>query len=124
MVDSSVLAPARAWANLGEFLRHNGSVKGAQVLPHRWVRFMLTPSPRNPAFGTGVWLNGTPPKGPAPLWPGQGRKDLFACLGEQGQYLIGSPGQLLTIVRLGHTASEQEAALHERLGELVALFPG
>jgi len=124
MVDSSVLAPARAWANLGEFLRHNGSVKGAQVLPHRWVRFMLTPSPRDPAFGTGVWLNGTPPKGPAPLWPGQGRKDLFACLGEQGQYLVGSPGQLLTIVRLGHTAPEQEAALHDRLGELVALFPG
>jgi hypothetical protein len=27
-------------------------------------------------------------------------------------------------VRLGHTAPEQEAALHERLGELIALFPG
>jgi len=119
-----MLAPARDWALLGEFLRHTGSVKGAQVLPHRWVTFMRTASPRNPAYGAGVWLNGTPPKGAAPLWPGQGRKTLFACKGDYGQYVVGSPGQLLTIVRLGHTKPEQEAALHERLGELIALFPG
>lgn len=125
MVGSSqMLAPARDWALLGEFLRHAGSVKGAQILPHRWVTFMRTPSPRNPAYGAGVWLNGTPPKGAAPLWPGQGRKDLFACRGDYGQYVVGSPGQLLTVVRLGHTTPEQEAALHERLGELIALFPG
>jgi CubicO group peptidase (beta-lactamase class C family) len=125
MVGSSeMLAPARDWAMLGEFLRHAGSVKGAQVLPHRWVTFMRTASPRNPAYGAGVWLNGTPPEGAAPLWPGQGRKDLFACKGEYGQYVVGSPDQLLTIVRLGHTAPEQEAALQERLGELIALFPG
>jgi CubicO group peptidase (beta-lactamase class C family) len=125
MVGSSeMLAPARDWALLGEFLRHAGSVKGAQVLPHRWVTFMRTASPRNPAYGAGVWLNGTPPKGAAPLWPGQGRKDLFACRGDYGQYVVGSPSQLLTVVRLGHTTPEQEAPLHERLGELIALFPG
>jgi CubicO group peptidase (beta-lactamase class C family) len=125
MVGSSeMLAPARDWALLGEFLRHTGSVKGGQVLPHRWVTFMRAASPRNPAYGVGVWLNATPPKGPAPLWPGQGRKDLFACLGDYGQYVVGSPDQLLTVVRLGYSAPEQEAALHDRLGELIALFPG
>lgn len=125
MVGSSMmLAPARDWGRLGEFLRHYGSVKGAQVLPHRWVAFMRTASPRNPAYGAGVWLNGSPPKGEALLWPGQGRKDLFACLGEHGQYVVGSPGQLLTVVRLGHTAREQEPALRERMGELLELFPG
>jgi CubicO group peptidase (beta-lactamase class C family) len=125
MVGSNeMLAPPRDWAQLGEFLRHAGSVKGAQVLPHRWVTFMRTASPRNPAYGAGVWLNGTPPKGPAPLWPGQGRKDLFACLGDHGQYVVGSPDQLLTVVRLGYTTDAQEAALHDRIGELIALFPG
>jgi CubicO group peptidase (beta-lactamase class C family) len=125
MVGSSeMLAPARDWALLGEFLRHTGSVKGGQVLPHRWVTFMRAASPRNPAYGAGVWRNGTPRQGTPPLWPGQGRKDLFACLGEYGQYTIGSPDQLLTVVRLGHTAPEQETALHERLGALIELFPG
>ena len=125
MVGSSMmLAPARDWAMLGEFLRHNGSVKGAQVLPHRWVDFMRTASPRNPAYGAGVWLNGTPPKGTPPLWPGQARKGVFGCRGEYGQYAVGSPDQLLTVVRLGHTSREQEAALHDRMGDLLALFPG
>jgi len=125
MVGSSeMLAPARDWALLGEFLRHTGSVKGGQVLPHRWVTFMRTPASRNPAYGAGVWLNGSPPQGPAPLWPGQGRKDLFACLGEGGQYVVGSPDQLLTVVRLGHSTPAQEAALHDRLGQLITLFPG
>jgi CubicO group peptidase (beta-lactamase class C family) len=125
MVGSSLmLAPARDWAQLGEFLRHAGSVKGAQVVPHRWATFMRTASPRNPVYGAGVWLDGTPREGSAPLWPGQSRKDLFACLGDYGQYVIGSPGQLLTVVRLGHTAPEQQAALHDRLGALLELFPG
>jgi len=117
-----VLAPARDWAKLGEFLRRFGSVQGAQVLPHRWVAFMRTPSPRNPAYGAGVWLNGRPTTGNPPLWPGQG--DLFACMGDYGQYVIGSPDQLVTVVRLGHTSKAQDAALHGRLGELLALFPG
>lgn len=120
---SMMVAPARSWAMLGEFLRHTGSVKGAQVLPHRWVSFMRKPSPRNAAYGAGVWLNGTPPEGVAPLWPGQNRKDLFACRGELGQYVVGSPGQLLTVVRLGHSTPEQEASLHDHLGALIALFP-
>lgn len=125
MVGSSMLlAPARSWAMLGEFLRHTGSVEGAQVLPHRWVTFMRKPSPRNAAYGAGVWLNGTPPEGVSPLWPGQDRKDLFACRGEYGQYVVGSPGQLLTVVRLGYSTPQQEAVLHDHIGALLELFPG
>ena len=50
--------------------------------------------------------------------------DLFACVGDYGQYVIGSPGQLLTVVRLGVSNHEQTAAVHDRLGDLIALFPG
>ena len=119
MVDAS----ARDWANLGEFLRHNGSVKGAQILPRRWVQFMLAPSPRNPGYGAGVWLNRAEPGENARLYPGTAKSDVFACLGEHGQYVIGSPSQLLTVVRLGASDVQQEQALHYELGALLALFP-
>lgn len=119
-----VHANARDWAKLGEFLRHTGSVKGAQILPRRWVQFMLTPNPRNQGYGAGVWLNKAPPGDDARLYPNTLPSNLFACIGEYGQYVIGSPDQLLTVVRLGESDSAQQRVLHRRLGELVALFPG
>ncbi|HKR93394.1 serine hydrolase [Novosphingobium sp.] len=118
-----VQAGARDWADLGEFLRHTGSVKGAQILPRRWVQFMLAPSPRNRAYGAGVWLNHGPAGENARLFPGAAPADLFACVGEYGQYVIGSPGQLVTVVRLGESDPEQTRVLHDRLGALLALFP-
>jgi CubicO group peptidase (beta-lactamase class C family) len=125
---ASVHASARDWAKLGEFLRHTGSIQGAQILPRRWVQFMLEPSPRNPGYGAGVWLNRTKAKaGPAGdevLFPGMAPGNVFACLGEYGQYVIGSPDQLLTVVRLGESNAEQERLVHDRLGKLLAMFPG
>ncbi|SFF92095.1 CubicO group peptidase, beta-lactamase class C family [Novosphingobium sp. CF614] len=119
-----VYADARDWARLGEFLRHTGSVKGAQILPRRWIQFMLAPSPRQPAYGAGVWLNRAEPGADAPLYPATAPSNLFACIGEYGQYVIGSPDQLLTVVRLGQSDASQQRAVHDRLGELIALFPG
>ncbi|GGB90086.1 hypothetical protein GCM10011494_05560 [Novosphingobium endophyticum] len=119
MVDAS----ARDWASIGEFLRHTGSVKGAQVLPRRWIQFMLTPSPRNPGYGAGVWLNRAGADEGGRLFPGTANADVFACLGERGQYAIGSPRQLLTVVRLGASDAAQEQALHRELGALLTLFP-
>lgn len=130
---SMVRASTRDWGKLGELIRHNGSVKGAQILPRRWIQFMLAPSPRNPGYGAGVWLNraasGETQQSPVtdirnPLFPNEAPVSLFGCIGEQGQYLLGSPDQLLTVVRLGETGTEQQEALHRRLGDLLALFPG
>ncbi len=118
-----VHASARDWAEIGEFLRHTGSVRGAQVLPRRWIQFMLTPSPRNPGYGAGVWLNHAEAGDDGRLFPGTANSDVFACLGEHGQYVIGSPRQLLTVVRLGETGPEKEQALHREIGALLALFP-
>lgn len=119
MVDAS----ARDWARIGEFLRHTGSVKGAQVLPRRWMQFMLAPSPRNRGYGAGVWLNRANASEGGRLYPGTANPDVFACLGEHGQYVIGSPSQLLTVVRLGASDPAQEITLHREMGELLALFP-
>jgi CubicO group peptidase (beta-lactamase class C family) len=114
---------ARDWARLGEFLRHGGSVRGAQVIPRRWIEFMRSPSPKNPGFGAHLWLNRRYPDGSAQLFPERAPETLFGCIGHLGQYVISSPDQKLTVVRLGHTPDEQREELRRRLGDLVTLFP-
>jgi len=125
IASSFTYAPARDWAMLGEFVRHKGSVRGAQIVPRRWMEAMLRPSPRNPAYGTGVWLKGegTAPEQGGLALPASAPRDAFGCLGEYGQYVIGSPHQLLTVVRLGATGEAQADELRERLGKLMALYP-
>lgn len=124
MIGSSMIhASARDWAKLGEFLRHGGSVRGAQVISRRWIEFMRTPSPSNSGYGAQLWLNNAQPEGEEVLFPGKAPDSLFACIGEHGQYVIGSPRQKITVVRLGRTVGEQRTALRDRLGDIVALFP-
>ena len=116
-------ATARDWAKLGEFLRNGGAVAGAQVLPRGWIGFMIAPSPRNPAYGAQLWLNRDSPTGNDALFPGRAPRDLFSCVGHQGQYVLVSPSQRLTVVRLGKTDDEARPALRNRLAELVQVFP-
>lgn len=120
---SMIHATARDWAKFGEFLRNKGSVRGAQLVPTSWIEFMTRPSPRNPGYGAQLWLNRPQPDGRQVLFPGRAPKSLFACVGHLGQYVIVSPAQQLTVVRLGHTPDDARPALASRLGDLVALFP-
>jgi len=114
---------ARDWARLGEFLRNKGSVRGAQLVPRGWIEFMTRPSPRNPAYGVQLWLNRPDPGGNERLFPGRAPADVFACIGHLGQYVIVSPGQKVTLVRLGHGTDGQRAALRDHLARILALFP-
>jgi CubicO group peptidase (beta-lactamase class C family) len=120
---SFIYATARDWAKLGEFLRNGGAVRGAQLAPRSWIDFMVSPSPRNPAYGAQLWLNRPDPGGKQHLFPGKAPASLFACIGHVGQYVIVSPRQHLTLVRLGHTRDEDREQLREHLGDIVALFP-
>ena len=123
LIGSSLIhGTARDWAKFGEFLRHGGSVKGAQVIPRRWIEFMTSPSPRNAGYGAQLWLNHADAEGESELFPGEAPESLFACIGHLGQYVIVSPPQKLTVVRLGHTDEEERAALHDRMAEIIALF--
>ena len=123
-VGSSMLnATARDWGKFGEFLRNTGSVKGAQIVPRSWIEFMTTPSPRNPGYGAQLWLNHPQPDGKEMLFPGQAPASVIACIGHLGQYVIVSPSQKLTIVRLGQTDDPTRAALRARLASIAALFP-
>ena len=122
MIGGSIMhATARDYAKFGEFLRNHGVVNGQRLLPETWMRFMLTPSKNDAGYGGHIWLNRRRPAGVTPaLWPDRGPNDLFACIGHQGQYIIVSPSQRLTIVRLGVTSDDQFPALRRHLADLTA----
>lgn len=126
MIGGSIIqGNARDWAKFGEFLRNKGSIAGNQFLPRGWVDFMLTSSPRDPAYGGHIWLNKPRPAGRSPvLFPDNGPPSVFAALGHLGQFVIVSPEQRLTIVRLGKTQGELLDPVHAQLGRIAALFPG
>ncbi len=114
-------ATARDFARFGEFLRSKGSARGAQLVPRQWVEAMVTPSPRSPHYGFQTWLNR--PVENSPLFPDRAPHSLFAMIGHMGQYVLISPEQRLTVVRLGHSDAAQREALMPRLADLVELYP-
>lgn len=122
MIGGSVMhATARDYAKFGEFLRNHGVVNGQRLLPETWMRFMLTPSPTDAGYGAHIWLNRRrQPGADAALWPDRGPNDLFACIGHQGQYIIVSPSQRVTVVRLGITEDDEFPALRRHLADLIA----
>lgn len=114
-------ATAHDFGRFGEFLRNKGSVGGAQLVPRQWVEAMVTPSPRSPHYGFQTWLNR--PIENSPLFPTHAPHSLFAMIGHMGQYVLISPEQRLTVVRLGHSDDSQRQALMPKLADLVALYP-
>lgn len=121
---SMIHATARDWAKFGEFLRNNGSVRAAQLLPTSWTRFMKTSSRTDPAYGGHIWLNKRRPEGRGQvLFPDKAPSNVFAALGHLGQYIVVSPQHRLTVVRLGKTADSELGPVNDQLAELIAIFP-
>lgn len=125
MLGGSIIhATARDWAKMGEFLRNNGSVNGAQLIPTSWIRFMRTSSEKDAAYGGHLWLNKPRPDGRQQvLFPGDAPDDVFAMLGHLGQYVVVSPQNGLVIVRLGKSADGTLAPVDDQLARLINLFP-
>jgi CubicO group peptidase (beta-lactamase class C family) len=121
---SMIHATARDWAKFGEFLRNNGSVRSAQLLPTSWTRFMKTPSANEASYGAHLWLNRRNTSGgDQVLFPGKAPADVFAALGHLGQFIIVSPSQKLVVVRLGKTQDDQLGPINDQLAKLIGLFP-
>ena len=124
MIGGSIIqANARDWARFGEFLRNKGSIAGNQYLTRGWVDFMLTSSPNDPAYGGHIWLSKPRPSGRKILYPDLLPGDVFAAQGHLGQFVIVSPSQRLTIVRLGKTQDNELDPVREQLGKIAVLFP-
>ncbi len=125
---SLIHGTARDWARFGDMLRNKGSYRGTQIVPRRWIEFMTTPSPRRGNYGAQTWLNRDPPeeegKADDPLFAERGPPSLFAAIGHMGQFILVAPDRKLTVVRLGHSDSEQIERVVEELADVVELYPG
>ncbi len=123
LIGSSLIhANARDWAKFGEFMRNGGAVQGAQVVPRAWIDFMTTPGPRNPGYGAQTWLNHPQAQDGKLQFPGAAQ-DVFSLNGHLGQYVVVSPGQDLTVVRLGNTTDGGQVPVRERIARIIQLFP-
>jgi CubicO group peptidase (beta-lactamase class C family) len=121
---SMIHATARDWAKFGEFLRNSGSVRSAQLLPTSWARFMKTSAPNDAAYGGHLWLNNRRPEGrDQVLFPGRAPGDVFAAIGHLGQFIVVSPQNRLTIVRLGKTQDDQLDPINDQIAKVIAIFP-
>lgn len=120
---SMIWANARDWAKFGEFLRHGGAVKGAQIVPRAWVDFMKSESPRAPDYGAMLWLNRDSGTDRKVLFADDGPATLFGAVGHGGQYVLVSPAQKLVVVRLGMTDDGMRDVLEDRLSAIVKLYP-
>ncbi|MXO86769.1 serine hydrolase [Altererythrobacter aurantiacus] len=124
---SLIHGTARNWAKFGEFLRNEGRVDGAQILPRAWVRAMTTSSPASPQYGFQTWLN-REFREPGeerrhPLFPDRAPATLFSLIGHMGQYVMVSPEQRVTMVRLGHSDEAERAALMPQMADVLELYP-
>ena len=119
-------ATARDYAKFGEFLRADGRApSGEQLVPSRWVEAMVTPSPKSPHYGLQTWLNRPIPGSttPHPLFPDRAPETMFAMIGHMGQYVLVSPDQGVTMVRLGHSDREQRPPMLQQAADVLALYP-
>ncbi|WP_435419208.1 serine hydrolase [Parerythrobacter aurantius] len=120
---SLIHATARDWGKFGEFLRNGGSAGGAQLVPRKWIEFMTRPSPRSAFYGAQTWLNTEADRAEDALHPMAEPAGLFAAVGHMGQYVLVSPRQRLTVVRLGHSDADERKVLLRQLADIVALYP-
>lgn len=125
---SLIHGTARDWAKLGEFLRRNGTAPGGeQLVPSRWIEQMVTPSPRSPQYGFQIWINREFREAGSQenhtLIPDRAPPSLFGLSGHMGQYVWVSPQQRVTLVRLGHSNSEERRVLKSEMADVLDLYP-
>ncbi|WP_298470608.1 serine hydrolase [uncultured Erythrobacter sp.] len=121
-------ATARDYAKFGEFMRLDGqSPEGEQLVPSRWIEAMVEPSPTAQQYGYQTWLNRPLGKEGAewghPLFPERAPASLFSLIGHMGQYVLVSPEQRVTLVRLGHSTSEERPPMLQQAADVIALYP-
>ena len=114
------------YARFGEFMRQGGRAPGGeQLVPRRWIEAMIEPSPVSEHYGYQTWLNRPEPdlERGHPLFPDRAPNSLFALIGHMGQYVLVSPDQGLTMVRLGHSTSEERPVMLQEAADVMALYP-
>jgi CubicO group peptidase (beta-lactamase class C family) len=116
---SLIHGSARDWATFGEFLRRGGAVDNAQLVPRSWVDFMTAPSPANRGYGAQTWVNRPQAPDSHVEFPGA-PASAFSANGHLGQFILVSPRQQLTVVRLDEG---KLAPVRQAMGAIARLFP-
>ncbi len=117
-------ASARDWARIGELIRKGGTANDVRIVPRGWIAFMGGKNPADGAYGAHLWRNRPREDGRSEVvFGGLGPQDAVAALGHRGQYILVIPSRRLTVVRLGYSTAEQQAALNDRMLSLAELFP-
>ena len=119
-------ATARDYAKFGEFMRADGrTVEGVQLVPSQWIEKMIEPSPASEHYGFQTWMNRPNPKLESghPLFPDRAPQSLFAMIGHMGQYVLVSPEQKVTMVRLGHSDSSERPPMLQEAADVLELYP-
>ncbi|WP_427964020.1 serine hydrolase domain-containing protein [Altererythrobacter sp.] len=125
---SLIHGTARDWAKLGEFLRRKGQAPGGeQLVPRSWVEKMVTSSPRSPQYGFQTWLNREYREAGSDkdheLFPDRAPASVFSLIGHMGQYVVVSPRQRVTIVRLGHSTHAERMVMLQQMADVLELYP-
>ena len=58
-----------------------------------------------------------------PLFPDRAPKSLFSLIGHMGQYVLVSPSQRITLVRLGHSDSTERPPMLQQAADILELYP-
>ncbi len=100
MVGSSYLyLTARDYARFGLLYLNDGVFNGERILPEGWVEYSTTPaSASGGEYGAFFWLNRS---GKLPSAP----RDMYMCVGHDGQRIFIIPSREMVVVVLGYSPS-------------------
>jgi CubicO group peptidase (beta-lactamase class C family) len=100
MVGSSYLyLTARDYARFGLLYLNDGVFNGERILPEGWVEYSTTPaSDSGGEYGAFFWLNRS---GKLPSAP----RDMYMCVGHDGQRIFIIPSMEMVVVVLGYSPS-------------------
>lgn len=112
-----IMMPAQSWVRLGFLVLQDGDWEGEQLISREFVRDMKTANPRNPHFGTGLYVAGPYVERRGYLNPSielgkvlhsqpylDGDLTLFDGNGNQVMYLI--PSANMIVLRMGERPAE------------------
>lgn len=118
MVGSSYLyLTARDYARFGILYLNDGVFNGERILPEGWVEYSTTPASASEGeYGAFFWLNRS---GKLPSAP----RDMYMCVGHDGQRIFIIPSMEMVVVVLGYSPSSNggmdfDALLRDILGSV------
>ncbi len=118
-VGSSYLyATARDYARFALLYQNDGVFNGERILPEGWVKYSTSEaSASNGEYGAFFWLNKS---GEIPSAP----KDMYMCIGHDGQRIFIMPSQELIVVVLGYSPTSKGGMDFNRLlGDIIKTLP-